>query len=491
MRRKRLQRICIVMALCVFAVGGMMIFFRNHSFSDWVTVEATCHEGGYDYRVCKKCDSVEYKNRIEPIDHTYGDSINDIQHLVNYAICEECGFRDESGSYVPPADIPILYFNGTTGSAVVSIDFEFEENGKKITSYGDVSIDSNSDNVFKKKDYDFILYSDKKHTTPFSFAARETFGELSEYLVRAEYLDRTCIRNIAASEIWSQVVASRDNLDKNIAKLKFYGADYGVPALLYTNGNYKGLHTLNYPNNRLLFGLGDNKNHALVYSKSAFGYFDFRYESSPDTLSSMNVIWPDNDVDSKLAEESFLAFSDFVNNSSDSSFRTGISTYLDVDAAIDYLICMYAFGADSNVVQHCNWVTYNGQKWIPSMYNLTYTFGLTIDGLTVSPSDTMIPQYIEEGIDPDTDIYLWNRLINNFESRIRDRYTELRGSVLSEQNVSEVFAKYDAMISDEVHDSELAQYPEKSLLDIYPGIDSVLSWYKEKVLLLDSVLLNQ
>ncbi len=480
--------ICGIMAVCVLVVAGMVLYFANHNFSDWIKIDATCHEGGYEYRVCKNCDLVEYRNRVQPTDHTYSEHINDIVYRVNYAVCTKCGYRDESAKYEPPKDFPIVYFNGTTGTSVVSIDFKYQLNDDVVESYGDVNIDPNSDNIFRKKDYDFQLYSDKQHTVPFKFAANDIFGEQSEYVVRAEYLDMTGIRNLAASDLWSQVVSSRKNLNNNLSKLKYFGADFGVPALLYTNGNFKGLHTLNFPNNQLLFGLENNNRHALIYSKNAFGYFDARYESGPETISDLSVIWPDNDLDSKFATDSYQSFSEFVKNSNDRQFRQNLSSYLDVDAAIDYLICVYAFGADSNIIQHCNWVTYNGKKWIPSMYNLTYTFGLTIDGTTISPSETMIPQYTGEGIDAATDAYLWTKLINNFETRIRSRYTELRQGVLSDDNVSSVFNKYYSMIPEEVYEAEIREYPEKNMLNIHQGIEDIISWYSEKASLLDSVL---
>lgn len=478
--------------LCLFLVFTLFISAcsHRHSFGDIKTTEPTCTLNGYQYKICSSCKEVEYVESVSALGHKVDEYFNDIRFQTSYGYCTECDIKLSDGEYEPPKGIDRLYIQGIPDGTMIPVDVTYFDGETQYKIYGSISKDGNESNAYSKKDYDIYLFANDDRTEPFVMNPDASLSPYDKYALKSEYADKSASRNLTASAIWSAVTATRNKIDKNLAQLPGYGADAGFPVLFYTNNNYKGIYNLCKPNDESLFGIDNPETQALIYTFPFFGTFDFRYQKSSDGFVPCQVIYPKDEEKMQSAKQRFLDFSDFVLNCDDAEFKEQIEKMLDVDAAIDYLICVYAFGADLNVDLFCNWVTYDGKKWIPSMYNLTHTFGIKQTGEYVSANDSVKPSFSDGKLSSGTDNALWEKLCRNFSKEIIERYTFLRQSVLNPDNIKAVFESNALKISEEVYLSEFDEYPEKHYFSGKYDAQGIYEWSQERFAILDEVLLK-
>ena len=140
----------------------------------------------------------------------------------------------------------------------------------------------------------------------------------------------------------------------------------------------------------------------------------------------------------------------FLLNNDGESFKNGISAYTDVDRAIDVLIFTYFIYAGDNTSKNIIWASYDGVKWIPSVYDLDGTWGLKWDG-SVS--------YPVTGFTPNGRNLLNERLFANYKEEITARYLELREDILSVANINKMFDAFFAKIPQIVYEAEAKRWP--------------------------------
>lgn len=486
MNKTKILKITALAVLFSLLLNGCSV--HRHKFGEWnIASTYDCTEDEYRYRICSICGEVEYEYYRPASGHIFSSWYDDMRFEKRYAICEKCGAEIEDGIYEPPSNFSRFYIYGTPNASVIPVEFIYAGINNDLSGYAKVSFDANESNDYYKKSYDLEIYSDSNFTEALNADFGEGVSGFSVYTLKSEYADKSSVRNLCASELWRMVTESRDDLDENISQLMYLGADHGFPMLLYTNGNFKGIYNFCLPNDEKLFGLSENEGEALIYSYTNYGNLDFSYSASEDNTVGCTVIFPKSEQGKSSAENSFKNFMSFVNSCTDEELLEKLPDYLDINAAIDYLICVYLFGADNNSVNFCNWVTYDGNKWIPSMYNLTYTFGIDKSGSSVKCEDTISPYYSDGILHSGTDAVLWEKLCRNYEDRILERYWFIRENVLNSDTVSEVFQRYISMIPEETYEAELEEYPSKK---DYSGVSETIgitSWFEEKSGILDSV----
>ncbi len=464
---------------------------HRHSYGEVKEKYAECTSEGYAYRICKTCKEVEYLETISAKRHNVESYINDIRFQVSYGYCAECGMKITDGVYVPPEGIDRLYVYGVPDGVLIPIEVMYSDNGTEYNIYGNISKDGNESNAYTKKDYDLVLFGDSERTEPIALNFDASLSVYDTYALKSEYADKSAVRNITASALWTAVISTRKSIDDNLKKLPSYGADSGFPMLLYTNNNYKGIYNLCKPNDEKLFGLTDPEKQVLIYSYPFLGSFDFRYLKNDSEYVMCQVIYPTENEQKLSASERFNQFAEFVLASDDDEFVSRIDDMLDVEAAIDYLLCVYVFGADANSENFCNWVSFDGKKWIPSMYNLTHSFGINEAGESVLASETLKPEFVDGVLVSGTNNALWEKLCRNYSDEICARYAKLRSSLLNAENIKAVFESFRLLISDEVYTSEFDEYPEKHYFTGAYDPQSIYEWSKEKIAILDEILLKK
>jgi hypothetical protein len=176
----------------------------------------------------------------------------------------------------------------------------------------------------------------------------------------------------------------------------------------------------------------------------------------------------------------------FVINNDGDDFRNGISDYLDVDSAIDYLITAYYLGLTDNFNKNVLLLTYDGQRWILSLYDMDTAFGLAFDGTRIYDSDYLTPSVKGDGsLDSGTDNLLWDRIINNYSKEIKERSAELRASFLEKEAVISRYEAFIKQIPQSYYDKDLELWGDIPLHE-ENNIEQINSFFDARSTILDN-----
>ena len=314
---------------------------------------------------------------------------------------------------------------------------------------------------FEKKNYTIKFFEDagesKKHKLSFN-----GWAPTNKYCLKANYIDYSMCRNVVSSNIWSEVVQSREVLDKIIAELEFYGGIDGYPVALFINDEYKGVYTFNIAKDEDTYKISDEENEAMFVINSAYSdaanFKALITEGDKKSVFDLEYSYPEHSV---WAYDSMNNLIQFVMDNDGVAFVNGIDQYLDVDAAIDYLITAYVLGVTDNFAKNMILLTYDGQQWIPNMYDLDTACGLIFDGTGYMNYDFCLPTINNDGgISSGTENLLWDRLLNNCSDRFMGRYFELRKNILSTNSLERKYLDFIDSIPLECYEEELELYPE-------------------------------
>ena len=96
-----------------------------------------------------------------------------------------------------------------------------------------------------------------------------------------------------------------------------------------------------------------------------------------------------------------------------------------------------------NLSKNILWVTYDGETWTPSAYDLDSTWGIYCDGTIFDESQWLSLKQFSGA--KNTNL-LWKKMLSVFKSEIKERYFELRSSVLSTDNITKSFSDFVGLI---------------------------------------------
>lgn len=392
-----------------------------------------------------------HKRQLLEIMVNYGGKI---EHCGKF-YCEECGETYEAS--IVSEDIngmPILDIRGSLDGISkenkVIVDVTYRSPERSFFSFATLKIQGATSASFPKKNYTIQFFEPYKSKTKIKLV--DEWGKQSKYCLKANWVDFSQARNVVSGRLFSQVVHSRD-IDDELAALPNGGVVDGFPVLVYLHGRYQGLYTLNIPKDKWMFDMSDKA------PRQALMFADNWSDSTGlyKTISDIHDLAADNwdleycstehvfKVGPDWAVESMNEFIRFLINNNGEKFINGIEKYTDVDRVIDVLIYTYFIYAADNVSKNILWATYDGTKWIPSIYDLDGTWGMKWDGSFVYEPDDMPPA---------GDNLLFYRLMKHYMPEITARYAELRGGVLSQENITAVFTDFFAQIPDVVYAAE-------------------------------------
>ena len=424
----------------------------GHDWSEW---EASSE--GYR-RACRRCGAEEirpelYTGKLPRIDFTGSlEGISKTERVIT-------GFRFTSAEE---------YFEGYTFS----------------TWQGHATL------AFPKKNYTVRIYGDEELTDKHRFR----FGSWQpehKYVLKANYRDVSGMRNQIAADLWADMAAQRPGLYEGLRGTSHYGAVDGFPAMLYINGEFAGLYTMNLHIDDDLYRMDHRDDAVLIANEAELEETRFRAPAAfTDEKSAWEVEYCGSGEDSQWARDGLNELIAFVMESSDAEFRSDLGERLDVDAAVDYLIFLYVTGLRENSAKDLVLLKYHDcDRWIPTVYDMEGAFGLDLAGTTWRPADEFLPVREGNSLSSGTDSLLWDRLLKNFEPEIRTRYVELRKNVLSEESLVRRIRDALAEIPDEYREMDLALYP-RDIPDPEPE-EQMTSYVRERLPLLDSLLLKE
>lgn len=459
---------------------------------------ATCESKGSVSFVCE-CGDVCLDNQTElpALGHDYvlTKLILDESPIKNPAefTCSGCNHKKIDELHSKDVGMPILSFDGDisemTKEVRANIAVKYETETETIISNATLKWQGASSLSYPKKNYTLQLLkpdSNEKNKV----VLNESWGKQSKYCLKANYIDYSQLRNVVSGQIYNEIVHSLD-MNDNIATVENGGVVDGFPVLIYINGTYQGLYTLNIPKDKWMFGMKDDKETDDTVTKQALimgdawvgGGVMLREEVAEDYVSSgfeLEYCSTEDTIGTAWVRESFNSMIRFINDNDGASFKEGITDYVNVERVIDSMIYTLFIMAEDNTAKNVIWVTYDGSHWFSSMYDMDGTWGLAWNGMFESnyEPETVKEYYLSVNC-------LWEKIYKNYKNDIASRYFELRDSVLSISNIENAFSSFDAKIPTIVRIGEKTKWCDVPNQETN-NLTQILDFAKRRALTLDA-----
>ena len=437
-----LRIVCALLILCI--TGVLLLWKQNDASTEQYSiqvVEPTCTEPGYGLYTNLKTGEVTMKDLVAAKGHTFDvwksiKACDEVNCGFSKRVCEACGFEETRAEY---PDLPIsrisLYGSldgiGKKTEVPMTIYLELKEDDLVQECYATLKYQGHISLSYDKKNYTMKLYKDQDRQEKNKLTLSH-WNEESKYILKANYVDASQCRNLVSADVWADMCATRPSLSKELQGLSNYGAVDGYPVAVYINDQFHGLFTMNLHKDDDLFAMEAGEQHAIMICNHGTTPEATFYAEAEFTEDSPWEVEYCGTNDAEWAKNSLNELIRFVRTSDDATFREELHKYLDVDAAIDYLIALYALGLTNHTDQDLVLVNY-GDVWIPSLYDMETAFGLSEDGFSWQDPTEFLPRYTGSRWDSDTGHLLWDRLLQNFADEICVRYQILRTGILNPQ----------------------------------------------------------
>ena len=322
-------------------------------------------------------------------------------------------------------DIPKVFFDEAIPQTKTEsvTKFRYISKTQDISGYAEFKAQGNSSMTYPKKNMTVKMYEDEALENKLKVDFKG-WGKQSKHVYKANWVDLTHARNIVSARIWADIVKSRSDYENYPSEFKAspnQGAIDGFPIKVYSKGKYQGRYTLNIPKDAWTFNMDkDLDNHCILcgegYVSGCFrevSVSQWKDEVHDKMPTSINTRW--------------IEIINFVMNSTDEEFKANLSNYFYVDSLIDYLIYgIVSCGLDA-FGKNQIYATYDGYKWIASMYDMDWTWGL--HDKKFEPYDYARESYEDYKVSGGNLLYV--RLAQLFSDEIKVRYEELKATVLT------------------------------------------------------------
>lgn len=346
-------------------------------------------------------------------------------------------------------DMPRIYFSeGTlpTSKTDTMLKFDYYSKTKEYHGWAEIKCQGTSSMSYPKKNFTIKLYKDKDKAKKLKIDFKG-WGAQSKFCLKANWIDITHARNVVSAKIWGDVVKTRNdytNLPELLRTSPNQGAIDGFPIIVYGNGGYQGRYTLNIPKDKWMSNMDDALDtHGILCGENYVGAC-FR------ALPVINgTDWTDelHDVVPATIKTSWTNAIKFVMNSTDAEFKANLGNYFDVNSLIDYLLYgIVSTGLDA-FGKNQIYFTYDGIKWIASMYDMDSTWGLWWNGSKFVATDYAREDFQDlkdegNGVTKQGNL-LYLRLQQLFIPQLKTRYAELRKDVLSVSHIIQKFEEFN------------------------------------------------
>lgn len=373
--------------------------------------------------------------------------------------CESCGTYYYDSVTSADLGVPVLNITGDisecTKENTVSVNITYDSETKDFSSAATLKVQGGTSADFPKKNYTVKFLKEDGSKNKIKIV--ESWGKQSQYCLKANYMDASHSRNIVSARLFNDIVHSRCKNDE-LDALKNGGVIDGFPVAVYNNGVFHGLYTFNIPKDNWMMGMNDETlRQAMLFGGTWSDSVALRAPiadfSAPDE-SGWDIEYcsteDDPEVGCDWALESMNDFIDFLNNSYGDDFKSRINQYTDVDRAIDVMIFTYFIHADDNTSKNMIWATFDGTKWIPSVYDMDATWGLFWTGdLSVSIN----------GFQLGNGNLLFEKLRQYYMPEITQRYYELRSDILSLTNIRTEFKAFFDSVPNILRSADNSKWP--------------------------------
>ena len=437
-------------------------------------LEPTCFVAGQERSVCS-CGKARY--REISVSHNFVKDRLDIENRATVYVCTVCGTEqserlttDEAGMPIVSLDGPV---SGMTSENRVPLGISYEGLEGSFDASCFARIENRFSPSFPRKDYAIEL--EDGDGEPYTVTLDGKLGEVGGFSLIANYIDSSSLRNVLSAKLYGEIAKTRDKDDK-MSRLVNCGATDGYPVLVYLNGEFLGLYTLNVTEDESGLGMTGDPGEAILFAN---GYTDQSILRAPlsDNYEheGIELIYTSGG-DKGAAIDSFNRMINFINADAGFAFKQGAGGHVDVERAIDGMLFTYLTGAVDNVSKNILWVTYDGEVWIPVPHNLSGTWGLKWDGDEFISPGTVSPGH------PYNE--LWRRFSESYYYEASQRWAELRRGPVTVENIERIARELDGMISDDVRDADAATRSEHLTTD-KNNVEQIISFTRESIAYLD------
>lgn len=400
--------------ICVDAAGGVYTWAAVSGGS--VDVDATLTKAGYAADAKAAGDAIS----------TLSDKIDNLGGCVYVS--------------VEPAedDIPKVFFGGalqqTKDPAVVP--FRYISKTQDIAGYAEIKAQGNSSMSYPKKNQTVKLYNDAECTEKLKVDFKG-WGKQNKHCYKANWIDITHARNVVSARLWADIVKSRANYDEIPELLRTspnQGAVDGFPVKVYAAGVYQGRYSLNIPKDKWMANMDDALETHCILCGEGYNSGCFREASISQWTDEIHDTMP------VAIKNRWIDVINFVMNSTNEEFIANLGDYFDIPSLIDYhLYGLASCGLDAYGKNQL-YMTYDGQKWFASMYDMDSTWGLYWNGGRFVETDYPRTSY-QDFLDGEGNL-LYIRLEQNFVDELKIRWSELRTGALSIENIINRFERF-------------------------------------------------
>lgn len=419
---------------------------QTHDYTVTGGVQPTLLTGGHKDELCSKC----------------GDTVTTTLPPLS---AKELGMH---AVYITERDDAALRLPSLTKEdGEIPVDYMFVSADESYTDFSCVAtmkVQGATSASYPKKNYTVKLYKDD--TLLLRKKVDFGWGKESKYCMKANYVDSSHARNIVGARLAAQVTASRQGLAQTLGLAPNYGLIDGFPILVYVNGSFHGLYTMNIPKDNWQLGMKKESEtkQAILMGSAWRSRVRLEKPIGPEGPAYYGL-----EVEHCSTEDEawiIASFNNVINTliTKDKAYiRRELPKYVDIDAAIDNFILAYAIAAADNVSKNVLWVTYDGVKWIPVMYDMDGTFGMRWNGTPNDPATdtTCVPYYKGNGDISlqDGSSQLLYALVRYFGDELSARYFALRGELLTTDNLATLFWEFQSGIAPEAYEADLTVWP--------------------------------
>ena len=373
-------------------------------------------------------------------------------------------------------------FSNVNGITKMSIDGDFsgisKENpkkvqvkltqldGKQLDAWATVKWQGNSTLAWPKKGYRVKLYADELLTKKLKVKLPGSGMKTNAFNLKANLTDPYKGINNVNAEIYKQMTANRNNLSDSLVKsMPNYGQIVGVPVELVINGNDQGLYALNTYHQDKLYDLDKDQGEQLAFSADnstkKTSFYDGEFKLSDFNNGDISVISPE-----KLSQKNVDKINELVAlaDTNGEKYYELEKKYLDVDAAVDYLVFTIATSNIDGIVKNVTYINKDNGKWVIMAYDLDATWNVNWDGSGQSLESDLVANNFFQG----------NKLLANIyahhQADVRKRYELLRKNVLATENVTKIFDEWVSKVGLKNYQND-AKLWEKVAIESYPHVD--------------------
>lgn len=357
------------------------------------------------------------------------------------------------GSSVEPMedDIPKVYFAGTLPTSKndgdLPVTIHYKSKTEEFDYYATLKVQGGSSANYPKKNFTLKMYEDEALENKVKREFK-SWGKLNKWVLKAHWIDHSHVRNVGTAKIWGKIVQSRSDYDSLPTELKNApnnGATDGFTVKVFANGVYQGLYEWIVPKDKLFGQDSDIATHSIMNS-------EWNNQATCAFATTSPVIsgnWSEElqDTMSSNISTSFANLIKFVAGSTDEEFIANAENYFDVQSVIDFDIFARVFCIVDNLCRNQIFFTYDGIKWYEGVWDVDAILGLppTTRGFFAYNTEFQTGYIAHK--DYGVTNMLYQKVENLFMNKFKERYADLRSTVLSIENIIEVYERLTDVIT--------------------------------------------